>query len=127
MAGQESELSAIAARRGKDDLVSVRAPTSYLPAKGPVRPNLGDGSLWGGRREGSMPVPLPPPDLPTCRFLRAISLAIKPSIPSRFQVELRTDDRQNRPVILRKAFLSPNLWTPLVQYGYRNPIVLSHL
>src|ERR1700716_1262969 len=78
----------------------------------------------GLRGEGWIPVPLPPPDQPTQCFLRGISFAIKPSIRSHFQFELWTADGLNRPIVLRKARFSPNLWTPAIWYGSRNSIDL---
>jgi hypothetical protein len=74
----------------------------------------------GVRREGSIPVPLPPPACPRPANLRMNSRANKPIISSDFSFELRTPDRQSGPIVLRKARFSPELWTPSIRYGFRN-------
>jgi hypothetical protein len=77
--------------------------------------------------EGSIPVPLPPPDCPRLRILRVNSRAIKPCNSSDFSFELRTQDRQSRPIVLRKARFSPKLCTPSIRYGSRNSNFRSYL
>src|ERR1700716_1549566 len=52
----------------------------------------------GLRGEGSIPVPLPPPAWPKPCILRLNLLAIKPSTSSDFSSDLRTPDRQGRPI-----------------------------
>ena len=71
----------------------------------------------GLRGEGLTPVPLPPPGWSTQCFLRATSLAVKSSKRGHLRSSLWTADRQDHPVILRKACSSPNLW----RSGSRRP------
>jgi hypothetical protein len=61
------------------------------------------------------------------QLVRVSFLAIKPNSSGDFSSELRTLDRQTRPIILRKARFSPKLWTPPIRYGSRNLNVLSYL
>ena len=46
--------------------------------------------------------------------------AIKPNSGTNFSFELRTPSRRGAFDILRKAHLSPKLWTPRIRYGTRN-------
>src|ERR1700704_5316771 len=81
----------------------------------------------GLRGEGSIPVPLPPPACPRAEYSPVNSRAIKPSNSTDFSIELRTPDRQSRPIILRKAGFSLKLWTPSIRYGSRNSNVWSYI
>jgi hypothetical protein len=53
-------------------------------------------------------------------FSARVSAAIKPNRGTDFSFELGTLSRQGALVILRKAHLSPKLWTPRIRYGARN-------
>jgi len=60
-------------------------------------------------------------------FSGRVCRAIKPNSGTDFSFELRTPSRQGELVILRKAHLSPKLWTPRIRYGARNSNVSKGL
>jgi hypothetical protein len=78
-------------------------------------------------RGSGEPVPLPPPACLTPPALRSDWLAIEPSNRGDFNFELWTPGRQHRLIILHRARLSPNLWTPPDWYGSQNSNALSYL
>jgi hypothetical protein len=78
------------------------------------------GNYAGLRREGWIPVPLPPPAWPGPHILCANLFAIKLSNSSNFSTEVRTSSRRRRLVLLRMAHFSPELWTLQVRYGSRS-------
>ena len=77
--------------------------------------------------EGSIPVPLPPPDRPSPAFSGRDLLATEPKNRNEISFELWIPDQEGRLNILQRAHSSPKLWTLPIRYGPPNSNVLSKL
>jgi hypothetical protein len=107
---------------------AVCPPEGPEEGQGPSAPlgqkdNRSQNAAWNG--EGSIPVPLAPPDRPSPAFSGRNCLANKPNNRSEISFELWIPDREGRLNILRRARSSPKLWTSPIQYGPPNSNVLS--